>query len=102
MSQIQCVKCLETDTGFDKAPYPGALGEQVKKSVCQKCWQAWGKFSVNVINDYKLKPFLPEHRTVVETNMKRYLNLDGAGSGPALSQITLDGQQGKQVTFNSK
>lgn len=94
MTTVKCLRCGEEAPTLEKAPYPGSLGETVLKNTCQTCWAAWQKFSVNVINDYKLRPFLPKDRGILEQNMKKYLNLESQG----LSQINLTGQ-GKTASF---
>ncbi|QQR81536.1 MAG: Fe(2+)-trafficking protein [Deltaproteobacteria bacterium] len=91
---IKCLRCGEESPALEKQPYPGILGETVSKNTCQTCWALWQKFSVNVIKDYKLRPFLPKDRGILEQNMKKYLNLESQG----LSQINLTGQ-GKTATF---
>lgn len=97
MAPIKCMRCGQEGEGFASSPYPGSLGEKILKGTCQKCWEEWKKFSVMVINDFKLRPFLPEDRSVLEKHMKQYLNLEGQ----ALQQpYTLTGQ-GKTVTVGS-
>lgn len=98
MSNVQCLRCGQEAPAIPEAkPYPGSLGEMIAKHTCLPCWEAWRKFSVNVINDFKLKPFLPQDRAVVEKHMKQYLNfeLQNISSQP----ITLTGQ-GKTATFD--
>lgn len=103
MSNVQCLRCGQLAPGIpDPNPYPGELGKTIAGHVCQGCWEAWKKFSVNVINDYRLRPFLPQDRAVVEKHMKQYLNLELQGLEPSASPIlTLEGQD-KAVTFNTQ
>jgi FeS assembly SUF system protein len=105
MSNVKCLRCGQDAPGIpEERPYPGDLGKMIAEHVCLGCWEAWKKFSVNVINDYKLRPFLPQDRAVVERHMKQYLNLELQGVGglqPIAAQVlTLEGQ-GKAVTFNT-
>lgn len=102
MNMIQCLRCGQNAPGIgDPKPYPGELGKTIAEHVCQACWDAWKKFSVNVINDYKLRPFLPQDRAVVERHMKQYLNLELQGlQPPSAHVVTLEGQ-GVAVTFNT-
>ena len=95
MSTIKCLKCGEEKPALAKAPYPKALEEMVLKNICELCWAAWQKFSVNVINDYKLRPFMPQDRATLESHMKKFLNLELQNLNPTM---TLTGQ-GKKVTF---
>ena len=60
MITLKCLRCHQDSPAIqEKNPYPGALGKMVSENICQLCWEAWRKFSVNVINDYKLRPYLP-------------------------------------------
>lgn len=97
MATIKCMRCGQEGEGFSQSPYPGPLGERILKSTCLKCWAEWQKFSVMVINDFKLRPFLPEDRTVLEKHMKQYLNLEGQ----ALQQPHILTGQGKAVTVGA-
>lgn len=74
MSQA-CLRCEQETEGLPSSPYPGELGDQIQKACCGKCWEEWKKFSVMVINDYKLRPYLPRDRAVVEQNMKKFFKL---------------------------
>lgn len=76
MKKVRCLKCGEENEGLETAPYPGLLGQMALEHTCQKCWEAWNKFSVRVINDYKLRPFLPKDRGVLEQNMRQFLNFE--------------------------
>src|SRR6185436_19151653 len=105
MKNVTCLRCGQNAPGIaEEKPYPGEMGRMIAEHVGQACWEAWKKFSVNVINDYKLRPFLPQDRAVVERHMKQYLNLEPQGIGglqPLAAQVlTLEGQ-GKAVTFNT-
>ena len=102
MKNIQCLRCGQNGPAIsEEKPYPGELGQRVAQHICQTCWEGWRKFSVNVINDYKLRPFLPQDRAVVEKHMKHYLNLEIQPLGVQPSGITLTGQ-GVSVTFDEK
>ncbi len=103
MANVTCLRCgQEAPAITDPKPYPGALGENIAKHICQGCWDGWRKFSVNVINDYKLRPFLPQDRAIVEKHMKQYLNLEiqPLTSHNIAQNIVLTGQ-GKNATFDT-
>jgi FeS assembly SUF system protein len=100
MAMVRCLRCGQEAPGIGEAqPYPGELGKTIAGNVCRGCWESWKKFSVNVINDYRLRPFLPQDRAVVEKHMKQYLNLELSGLNQPV--LTLEGQ-GVAVTFNTK
>jgi len=54
---------------------PGKFHEYILKNICSSCWDEWKKMSVKVINEYKLTPFLPQHREVLEGEMKQFFGL---------------------------
>jgi FeS assembly SUF system protein len=93
MPKVKCLRCGQEGEGFASPPYPGPLGEKIVQGTCPKCWEEWKKFSVMVINDFKLRPFLPEDRAVLEKHMKQYLNLEGI----AIQQPYVLTGQGKEV-----
>lgn len=76
MSKIKCLKCGQEAERLTHSPYPGPLGMLIIESTCQQCLDEWKKFSVMVINEYKLRPFLPDHRVILEKNLKQFLNLE--------------------------
>ena len=39
MAQIVCQKCGQSTEGFDKAPFPGAIGARILEGTCPACWQ---------------------------------------------------------------
>ncbi len=92
---LKCLKCGEEKPQMTKVPYPGSLGQTIFQNICEVCWAAWRKFSVNVINDYKLRPFMPQDRATLETHMKKFLCLELQN---ITQPITLTGQ-GKDVKF---
>lgn len=75
MSEITCSRCNQKKEALIQAPYPGRLGKLILKSCCQTCMDEWKKFSVMVINDFKLRPFLPKDREVLETHLREFLKL---------------------------
>jgi len=99
MTKVTCLRCGQEAPGIpEDQRYPGEIGKMIAGHTCQACWEGWKKFSVNVINDYKLRPFLPQDRAVVERHMKQYLNLEIQPLGG--QPMTLTGQ-GVAVTFDS-
>ncbi|GEM_PF-70419 len=85
-SPFKCLRCGQEAKKLSGKPYPGTLGETIHENICQACWEAWQKFSVNVINDFKLRPFMPKDRGILEQNMKKFLNLEVQGLYEDLSK----------------
>lgn len=75
MTAIQCVRCGSSGEPPALVSVTGALKEKILSSICNTCWEEWKKMSVMVINEYKLTPFLPQHREVLEKQMKEFLGL---------------------------
>ena len=101
MPNVHCLRCGQEAPGIlESQLYPGELGEAISKHVCQGCWDAWRKFAVNVINDYKLRPYMPQDRAIVEKHMKQYLNLELQPVGQTPQEIALIGQD-KKVSFDA-
>ena len=75
MNQIQCVRCEKNGPSPEFIPYEGALKAAIAAQICADCWEAWKKMSVMVVNEYRLTPFLPQHREILETQMKEFLKL---------------------------
>ncbi|MBI4125818.1 MAG: Fe(2+)-trafficking protein [Deltaproteobacteria bacterium] len=73
MANIQCARCGNEGPPPDFIPYEGALKAAIVSQICSECWEAWKKMSVMVINEFRLTPFLPEHRQVLEQHMKDFL-----------------------------
>jgi len=72
---IICARCGEKTDGMGKSPYVGELGKKILDQTCPKCWQEWIKQQVIIINDFKLVPFMPQHRATLEQHMKEFLKL---------------------------
>lgn len=75
MSNIKCLRCGNEGAQPDFVPYSGPLKEAIITQVCGDCWEAWKKMSVMVVNEFKLTPFLPEHREILEQHLRDFLKL---------------------------
>ncbi|MDP2599361.1 MAG: Fe(2+)-trafficking protein [Deltaproteobacteria bacterium] len=75
MNTIKCVRCGADAAPPDFVPYPAPLKAAIEAQVCGPCWEEWKKRSVMVVNEYKLTPFLPQHREILEQQMKEFLGL---------------------------
>jgi Fe-S cluster biosynthesis and repair protein YggX len=79
MAQIVCQKCGQTTEGFDKAPFPGAIGARILEGTCPACWQLWLKQQTMLINHYGLNVMDPQARQFLTRNMESFLFKAGAG-----------------------
>lgn len=75
MTSIKCIRCGAESPPPDFVPYEGALKEAIVTQTCAPCWEEWKKRSVMVVNEYRLTPFLPQHREILEQQMKEFLGL---------------------------
>jgi Fe-S cluster biosynthesis and repair protein YggX len=57
---VTCVRCGQTRTGFERAPFPGQIGARIVSSICQECWSQWVKQQTMLINHYGLNVMDPQ------------------------------------------
>ena len=72
MAEVKCVRCGQTRAGFDRAPFPGALGARIVESICQDCWAQWLKQQTMLINHYGLNVMDPQARSFLTKNMDAF------------------------------
>ena len=75
---VTCARCGETREGFERAPFPGAIGARVQAEICRECWGHWLKQQTMLINHYGLNVMDPQARTFLTRNMEAYLFKTGA------------------------
>lgn len=78
MADITCTRCGQTRAGFERQPFPGAIGGRIVAEICQDCWAQWVKQQTMLINHYGLNVMDPQARTFLTKNMQAFLF--GAGS----------------------
>jgi len=54
-------------------PYPGDLGQRIVAEISAEGWQQWLNHQTMLINEHRLSPINPEHRTFLEQEMKKFL-----------------------------
>jgi len=60
--------------------YGGAIGDEIKRRVCNACWQEWfNGFGVKVINEMQLNMRNPEHTAMLMEQMRLFLNMPKEG-----------------------
>jgi Fe-S cluster biosynthesis and repair protein YggX len=72
MAEVKCVRCGQTRAGFERAPFPGALGAKIVESICQECWSLWLKQQTMLINHYGLNVMDPQARSFLTKNMDAF------------------------------
>lgn len=73
MSDIKCQRCGETKPGFERPPFPGAIGARILEGTCPDCWQLWLKQQTMLINHYGLNVMDPQARQFLTRNMEAFL-----------------------------
>lgn len=73
MADITCAHCGQTKPGFERAPFPGAIGARILDGICPDCWQLWLKQQTMLINHYGLNVMDPQARQFLTRNMEAFL-----------------------------
>ena len=76
---VTCARFGQTRAGYERPPFPGAIGARVVTEICQDCWGQWLKQQTMLINHYGLNVMDPQARTFLKTNMQAFLFKAGAG-----------------------
>jgi Fe-S cluster biosynthesis and repair protein YggX len=77
MAEITCSRCGNTREGFERPPFPGAIGTRIVGEICKECWAGWLKQQTMLINHYGLNVMDPQARTFLTRNMEAYLFKSG-------------------------
>ena len=72
---VTCVRCHETREGAGRV-LPGALGDEVARSVCSVCWAEWLQQQIRVINHYALRPAMKEDREKLYDITREFFGLE--------------------------
>ena len=78
MADVTCVRCGQARAGFDRAPFPGAIGQRIVAEICQDCWGQWVRQQTMLINHYGLNVMDPQARSFLTKNMQAFLFGTGA------------------------
>ncbi|HEX9437579.1 MAG TPA: Fe(2+)-trafficking protein [Candidatus Limnocylindria bacterium] len=80
MADVTCVRCGQTREGAGRVGLPGALGDDIERSICTECWKEWLQTQIRVINHYGLRPALKEDRERLYGLTREFLGLPGAAA----------------------
>jgi Fe-S cluster biosynthesis and repair protein YggX len=64
--------------GLDFAPWPGEPGQRVLARIGKGAWSKWLAHQTMLINENRLSPMNPEHRTFLLAEMEKFLFAGGA------------------------
>lgn len=73
MPDVTCSRCGQTRAGFERPPFPGAIGARVQSEICQDCWNQWTRQQMMLINHYGLNLMDPQARSFLTKNMEAFL-----------------------------
>lgn len=93
---VTCTRCRIERAGFERPPFPGAIGVRVQTEICAECWALWLKQQTMLINHYGLNLMDPQARTFLTRNMEAFLFRSGPGGEGAADSVDTT----KQGTIN--
>ena len=70
---LTCARCGKEKDGFDRPPFPGAIGTRILEGVCRDCWADWLKQQTMLINHYGLNVMDAQARQFLTRNMEAFL-----------------------------
>jgi Fe-S cluster biosynthesis and repair protein YggX len=73
MPVVTCARCGKSKEGFERPPFPGAIGARVLEGTCRDCWADWLKQQTMLINHYGLNVMDPQARQFLTRNMDAFL-----------------------------
>lgn len=73
MATVKCVRCAKEKEGFERAPFPGAMGARILEGTCRDCWADWLKQQTMLINHYGLNVMDAQARQFLTRNMEAFL-----------------------------
>ncbi len=59
---------------LDRAPLPGAKGQEILQNVSKQAWQEWQHLQTMLINEKQLNLMQPESRKYVMEQMDKFFN----------------------------
>lgn len=79
---VHCQLLDEELDALPAPPYPGELGQRIYESISHKGWQKWLAHQTMLINENRLSPINPDHRSFLEKEMVKFL-FEGGSDKPA-------------------
>ncbi|MCC5824860.1 oxidative damage protection protein [Alkalimonas sp.] len=70
---VYCQYLKKEAAGLDFQLYPGELGKQIFDTISKEAWGLWQAKQTMLINEKKLNMMDPEHRKLLEAEMKAFL-----------------------------
>lgn len=73
MATVLCAKYNEELPALEKAPFPGAAGQEVLERVSAKAWNEWLGLQTMIINENRLNMMDPEARQFLSEMRNKFL-----------------------------
>lgn len=70
---VFCRKYQEELEGLERAPYPGAKGQDIYDNVSKKAWQEWTDHQTMLINEKHLSMMDPKTREFLTQEMEKFM-----------------------------
>ena len=75
--KVQCQLLGEELDALTFQPYPGEIGKRIFESISQQAWQKWLAHQTMLINENRLSPLNPDHRSYLEGEMEKFFFGEG-------------------------
>ena len=73
MATVMCKKYGEQLPALDKAPFPGAAGQEILENISVKAWSEWLNLQTMIINENRLNMMDPDARTFLAEQRNKFL-----------------------------
>ena len=74
---VMCKKLHKELEGFEKAPWPGELGERIMADISKEAWKLWMEAAKMIINEYRLNLATPEAQQIIAEQMENFFFGEG-------------------------
>ncbi|GAA0247670.1 oxidative damage protection protein [Marinomonas primoryensis] len=71
---VFCKKFQKEMEALDRAPLPGAKGQEILQNISKQAWQEWQLLQTMMINEKQLNLMQPESRKYVMEQMEKFFN----------------------------
>ncbi len=72
MGKISCIRCQSEGEKLDEIPFQTELGQKIYNQICKVCFKGWIKYSINILNEYRLDLYNAEHAKRYDSFMEEY------------------------------
>ncbi|MGL6028891.1 MAG: oxidative damage protection protein [Legionella sp.] len=85
---VFCCKLNQEAEGMTKAPFPGALGEQIFNQVSKQAWSMWLSHQTMLINEYRLNLGEAKSREFLKEEMNKFFFGEGSAKPAGFTEQT--------------